>query len=232
MPQRETAVHLCGLNVKLSSYALTADLAMNLRLRILTVLAAMTVFGLGDVRAQDSAIPLGSPMPALDARLTDGSGNATTLGARRGATYTAVLFWGNKCPWTGRYEDRIKLLGSELSGPGKVILLINSNDSAAFPAEAAPASAQYAAEKGLTIPYLADPDSKVARAFGATRTPQAFVFDSAGTLVYSGAIDDSPGDPDNVSKDYLRDVLLALAQAQPINAPETKAFGCMIRPVR
>ena len=182
--------------------------------------------------AQDAAIPLGTPMPALDVKLTSGAGAPSSLGALRGSAYTAVVFWGNKCPWTTRYEDRIQRLSSELTGTGKVLLLVNSNDAAAFPAESAAASTAYARENGITIPYLTDPTSALAKALGASRAPQAFVFDAAGTLVYSGAIDDSPGDPGNVKKEYLRDALMAISESRPVAVPETKAFGCMIRTVR
>ena len=113
-----------------------------------------------------------------------------------------------------------------------MLVLVNSNDASSFPAESPEATAAYRGEKGISFPYLSDVASDLARAFGATRTPQAFVFDAAGTLVYSGAIDDSPGDPDNVGKEYLRDALGALSRSEPVDVPETKAFGCMIRPVR
>jgi peroxiredoxin len=200
------------------------------------LIASFAVFSLGLVVhtavAQDAAIPLGTPMPGQDVGLVDASGGTTTLAALKGSELTTVVFWGNRCPWIIRYEDRIKLLSNELGSEAKVFVLVNSNDASAFPAESAEASATYASEKGLRVSYLSDARSDLARAFGASRTPQAFVFDAAGTLVYSGAIDDSPGDPDNVSKQYLRDALLSLGRSQPVSVPETKAFGCMIRPVQ
>ncbi|MDX1740833.1 MAG: redoxin domain-containing protein, partial [Rhodothermales bacterium] len=139
------------------------------------------------VLGQESAIPLGTPMPGQDVRLVDGASGATSLAALKGGRLTTVIFWGNRCPWTARYEDRIRLIGNELADSDHVLLLVNSNDAGAFPAESAQASASYAADKNLRIKYVSDPSSELARAFGASRTPQAFVFDSAGTLVYSGA---------------------------------------------
>ncbi len=171
-------------------------------------------------------------MPGQNVSLTNASGGSTTLSAVKGREFTVVIFWGNRCPWTDRYSDRIKLLINELTDDDKVLLLVNSNDAAAFPAESPEASASYADEKGIPAAYVSDSKSELARAFGASRTPQAFVFDAAETLVYSGAIDDSPGDPDNVSRHYLKDALVAITQSQPISVPDTKAFGCMIRPVQ
>ena len=52
--------------------------------------------------------------------------------------------------------------------------------------------------------------SAVAAAFGAQRTPHAYVFDGTGSLVYVGTIDDSPGDPANVKQQYLRQAVDAV----------------------
>lgn len=205
---------------------------MRFRRSITTTTALVWLLLASPAVAQDSSIPLGTPMPGQNVRLLDAQGRATTLAALKGKEATVVLFWGNRCPWTDRYGERISVLAKQFTGNDKVVLLVNSNDAGSFPGESAEASASYAAEKGLAVAYLSDARSELARAFGATRTPQAFVFDAAGTLVYSGAIDDSPGDPDHVSKPYLRDALAAITDSQPIAVPETKAFGCMIRPVR
>lgn len=186
----------------------------------------------GTTQAQEAAIPLGTPMPGQSIELKTTDGATATLASRKGAVYTAVVFWGNKCPWTTRYEDRIKLLANDLQGEGKVLLFVNSNDASAFPAESVEECARYASDKNLAFPYLIDSESELAHAFGATRMPQAFVFDAGGTLVYTGSVDDSPGDPDNVTKQYLRDALAATAASQAVAVPETKAFGCMIRLVQ
>ena len=76
--------------------------------------------------------------------------------------------------------------------------------------------------------------SQFARELGAFRTPHAFAFDANKTLVYTGAIDDSPGDPANVQKTYLERLAGALAQGGAIGdeadyPPSTKAFGCRIK---
>jgi hypothetical protein len=74
-----------------------------------------------------------------------------------------------------------------------------------------------------------DAGSDLAEAFGASRTPQVFVFNADNALVYSGTLDDSPGDPASVQKHYLRDALDALLSGTSIAVPRTKAFGSMIK---
>ena len=51
--------------------------------------------------------------------------------------------------------------------------------------------AERSKERKMGFPYVIDATSDVARAFGATRTPEYFLFDGSGKLVYHGAFDDS-----------------------------------------
>ena len=72
---------------------------------------------------------------------------------------------------------------------------------------------------------VVDGGSRLAKEFGATRTPHIYVFDADGKLVYVGAIDDNARDAGAVTKTYLRDALdalemLARAQAAAPDSPE------------
>jgi hypothetical protein len=69
----------------------------------------------------------------------------------------------------------------------------------------------------------------VARAFGATHTPEAFLFDARGRLVYHGTIDDNAHEPDKVEKRYLRDAIDAVVAGKPVEIQETKSLGCSIK---
>ncbi len=182
--------------------------------------------------AQENEVPLGTPMPGQNVALVDQAGKTVTLGALKGTRATVVLFWGNKCPWTTKYEDRVAALMTELASGGTTFVLVNSNDGNSFPDENAAASAKYAERKRWSASYLTDAKSELAKLFGASRSPHVFVFDSNHTLVYVGAIDDSPGDPGSAKKQYLRDAVVAASAGTRVAVPQTKAFGCMIRTVQ
>ena len=83
--------------------------------------------------------------------------------------------------------------------------------------------------RGFTFPYVVDSTSDVARAFGATHTPEAFLFDAGGKLVYHGAIDDNAQDAAKVEHRYLADAGNELLAGRPIAAAETKSIGCSLR---
>ncbi len=170
----------------------------------------------------------GASMPAVEAQRV--GGGSTTLAAEAGAEGTVVIFWSNQCLWADRYAERVQQLSSTFSGQGISFVLINSNDPAAFPQESAEASREVA-NRFASMTYLRDDGSAAAEAFGAERTPHVFVFDGNRSLVYVGAVDDSPGDPAGVQEAYLRAALEALVAGQAVPTPQTQAFGCAIKAV-
>ena len=85
-----------------------------------------------------------------------------------------------------------------------------------------------ARQRGLKFPYVVDEGSEIALAFGATHTPEVFLFDGGAKLVYRGGVDDNMEDPDQVVEHYLRDALDAVVVRQQIPVTATQAFGCSI----
>jgi hypothetical protein len=74
---------------------------------------------------------------------------------------------------------------------------------------------------------------KVAQAFGATKTPHAFVVskEKGGKLVlkYMGAIDNNPDDAKAATKHYVADAIEALISGKEVAVTETKSVGCGIK---
>ena len=92
-----------------------------------------------------------------------------------------------------------------------------------------PAMQERAKSLGLAFPYVVDATSDVARAFGATRTPEAFLFDAKGKLVYHGAVDDNAHKPAEVTVRWLNDALSATSAGKAVAVKETKSLGCTIK---
>jgi hypothetical protein len=86
-----------------------------------------------------------------------------------------------------------------------------------------------AKQKGMKFAYAVDGTSELAVAFGASRTPEAFLFDAKGLLVYHGTIDDNADDAGKVTKPYLKDAVLAVASGKSVPTAQTKALGCGIK---
>lgn len=204
------------------------------RLRVYTVrgLWVLTVLLLGtagSAAAQDQELPLGASLPTADQTLTRPGGGSVALSDVLGSAGTVIVFWSNQCPWVDKYEGRLTDLAEQYSSAGFAFIAVNANDPQAFPRESAEESQARAEDLGDAFTYLMDSGSTLAKALGASRTPHVFVFDADQTLVYAGTIDDSPGDPGNVQKTYLKDVLDALQTGGNVPVPKTKAFGCTIK---
>jgi peroxiredoxin len=86
-----------------------------------------------------------------------------------------------------------------------------------------------AAARGFNFPYLRDETQAVAKAFGATHTPQIFLFDSNRKLKYEGKIDDNWQEPGKVKSAYLREAILEVLGNKEVSVPETFSIGCTIK---
>src|SRR3972149_363248 len=125
------------------------------------------------------------------------------------ATPPALIFWCTHCPYVRAWEDRVIALQRDFAGRGVRFVLINSNDPAQYPEGSFEQMQGRARLKDYPFPYLFDENQEVARRYGATRTPEIFLFDAARTLRYHGAPDDNSEDPQAVRQHYLRDAVEA-----------------------
>jgi hypothetical protein len=83
-------------------------------------------------------------------------------------------------------------------------------------------------EGGWPHPYLWDESQEVARAYGALKTPDLFVFDRDMSLRYRGAPDADYDDPDQ-NAIWLREALDAVLDGREPERPETEPVGCGIK---
>lgn len=146
-----------------------------------------------------------------------------------GAPALAVIFWCNHCPYVRAWEDRVIALQREYAERGVRFVLINSNDPAKYPDDSFDNMTVRVREKRYPFPYLFDESQAVARQYGATRTPEIFLFDRDKTLRYHGAPDDNYDDPAAVEQRYFRDAIEAVLAGRAPTPTETPARGCTIK---
>lgn len=179
--------------------------------------------------ARDGAIPLGARAPEAGVKMTGVDGQVYTIASVARDKGTLVVFTCNSCPWAQAWEKRIVALGNTWSKQKVGVIAINSNDPEVKSEDDLAGMKERAKELGMKFPYVVDATSDVARAFGATRTPEAFLFDAGGRLAYHGTIDDNARQPDKVKAHYLQDAIVAMTHGKKIQLAETKAFGCTIK---
>jgi AhpC/TSA family protein len=135
----------------------------------------------------------------------------------------------NHCPYVKAWEDGMVQIQADYGPKGAQLLVINTNDAQAFPADSFPKMQERAKEKKFNFPYLHDATQEVARAYGAERTPEVFVFDKHGVLRYHGAIDDNYDNPSAVKEVYLRSALDAVLAGQTPKIAQTQPAGCTMK---
>ncbi|NDJ61370.1 MAG: thioredoxin family protein [Chloroflexi bacterium] len=141
----------------------------------------------------------------------------------------AVIFSCNHCPYVRAWEDRMVQIQADYAAKGAQLIAINANDAAKYPDDSFPKMKERAQEKGFNFPYLHDESQEIARAYGAERTPEIFLFDKDGKLRYHGAIDDNYEMPEAVKAPYLRDALDAVLSGETPETAETPPVGCSVK---
>jgi hypothetical protein len=176
-----------------------------------------------------AALAIGGAIPDAATKMKNVDGRELAIADVAGAHGTLVIFTCNHCPWVRAWESRIVALAGEAAKRGIGVIAINSNDPAVYPGDGFQAMIERAKAESYDFPYVMDTTSNVGRAFGATHTPEAFLFDAKGKLAYHGAIDDNARDASHVTHRYLHDAIVAVSDGQPPVAPETKALGCSLQ---
>ncbi len=159
---------------------------------------------LGRLRAPDGAVLDAAPQP----------GGATVL-----------IFYSTECPIANAVNPTLNALYNEFPPP-KVRWIGVCVDPDLSDADLA----AHAKEYDLKLAISADRRGRLARAIGATVTPEAFVVDDRGRVRYQGRIDDqfagrgvrnaNPGQGD------LKPALAAVLAGEEVKAPFQKAVGC------
>ncbi len=158
---------------------------------------------------------------------TDGSTVSTDQFADRAVM--GIVFWCNHCPYVKAWEDRMIAVQREYAGRGVQLVMVSSNDPVAYPDDSFEAMRSHAQKKAYPFPYLFDESQQVARSYGATRTPEVFLFDRGRVLCYHGAPDDNFERPEAVASHYLRDALDALLAGRAPGEATTPPKGCTIK---
>jgi len=175
------------------------------------------------------ALEIGAAVPHAERAMKNVDGSMVSVQSVKGEKGVMVIFSCNTCPYVIAWNERMTELGKKAQKNGIGVIVINSNDPKVQPGDNMDAMVEMAKNTGYTFPYVVDEESMMAKAFGATRTPEIFLFNADGKLVYHGAIDDNSQDASAVEKHYLRDAIHAVKKGTAIETTQTKAIGCTIK---
>ncbi len=173
-------------------------------------------------------LPIGSPIPNPDIKMMDISGKELSFKDALTKKGMLVMFSCNTCPVVKKYQTRSNEVCKYAGGMGLGVVLLNSNEAYRNNGDSYDDSKSYAKENGYYWNYVMDNDSKMADAFGATRTPEVFLFNGEGKLVYHGAIDDNAS-PDDVTRKHVILAIDEIVAGKEVSLKETRSVGCSIK---
>lgn len=179
------------------------------------------------VQAQSLAV--GSDLPMKDVKMKDVTGKEISIKDAMKSNGVLVMFSCNTCPYVIKNQQRTLDIAAYAKKNNIGIILLNSNEGTRSGDDSYEAMKTYAQKQGYDFYYTVDTDSKIANAFGATRTPELFLFDANAKLQYKGAIDDNPTDEGNVKRIHAKEAINELTTGKSISVKESRSVGCSIK---
>ena len=177
------------------------------------------------------AAEIGKPAPDFSA--TDINGKTVKLSDYAGKI-VVIESYNSDCPFcnnqykTGATQD----LQKELAAKGVVWLIVNSvNPNNASHRTPEQARLEIADKKIVATAWIDDSSGAVGHLYGMKTTPDMYVIDKSGVLVYQGAIDDKP-DPQHdprTARNYVREAVNDLMAGKPVEVSQTKPYGCSVK---
>jgi len=174
-------------------------------------------------------LAIGSTIPMGDVNMKSTEGKQVSLNNAKTDNGLIVMFSCNTCPYVVKSQPRTKEVMEYAKAHEIGMVIINSNEAQRGEADSYEAMVKYAKKQGYAVPYVVDEKSKLADAFGASHTPEVFLFDANGKLIYKGAMEDNPGSPADSKVMYLKKAMDNMLAELPVNPNTTKSIGCSIK---
>ncbi|GAB2661624.1 thioredoxin family protein [Flavihumibacter cheonanensis] len=198
----------------------------HMKLIFTTVFTLLVTHGL---IAQVQPLELGASIPKANIRMKDVSGKLISLADVRTPKGLLVMFSCNTCPYVEKNQARTRAIGSFAQEHGIGFIVVNSNEGSRDSDDSYKDMQQYAHAQQYAWPYTIDSKNELADAFGASRTPECYLFDSEGKLVYQGAIDDNPADETKIKRKHLELAITEMIEGKEVTVKKSRSIGCSIK---
>lgn len=140
-----------------------------------------------------------------------------------------IFFTCNHCPYVIGSDEVTRETVEKYITRDVAFVGINSNSEKTYPEDSYENMVKRMEEHHFPWLYLHDPKQKVAKAYGALRTPHFFVFNKDRELIYTGRGVDSPRDTSKMQVNDLENALGEHLKGRQISVPVTNPIGCNIK---
>ncbi len=178
------------------------------------------------------AVKVGDPAPGFTS--VDSNGKQQKLSDYKGKY--VVLEWHNQgCPYTRKHYDsgNMQHLQKEWTAKGVIWLTVISSGPGKQGFVTPAQENQYLKKMNASpTAVLMDPAGTLGRLYDAKTTPQMFIIDPKGVLIYQGAIDDKATTEQSDiagAKNYVNAALTEAMAGKPVTEPATRPYGCSVK---
>jgi len=181
--------------------------------------------------AADSVEVLERGDEAPDFELTGTDGEQYTLSDFADNEAMLVVFTCNHCPYAQAKFDELNALAAAYDDVA--VVGINSNDPEEYPEDSFETMQEYVEDGTVQYDaYLFDEQQSVAADYGATCTPDPFLFERDGdqfSLVYHGRLDDALNPDAEPSEREMKQIIDRLLAGEEIETEFRPSRGCSIK---
>src|SRR5574338_544725 len=163
-------------------------------------LIAIAILALKPIEA---SLPIGSPLPNADLKMKSIHGKDVSFKDEMNKNGLLVMFSCNTCPVVRGYQPRTNEICKYAMSKQIGVILLNSNEASRDYGDSFDDMKEYGEKNDYNWDYVVDKNSVMANVFGANRTPECFLFNRDGKLVYHGAIDNNANSADEVTRKHL-----------------------------
>ena len=174
-------------------------------------------------------LPIGAPLPDADKKMKDISGKEVSFRDVVDKNGVLVMFSCNTCPVVQAYQSRTVEICNYAKSKQVGVILLNSNEAYRDNGDSYSDMKDYAKDQKYEWPYVVDEASAMANVFGASRTPECFLFNAEGKLVYHGAIDNNQNGPEDVTRKHLQIAVDEMVAGKDVSVKTTRSVGCNIK---
>jgi thioredoxin-related protein len=181
------------------------------------------------VAVSQDVLSIGAALPKGDVKMKDVNGSITSLSEAKATNGLLVMFSCNTCPYVIKNQSRTKDICAYAAENKIGVAIVNSNEGNRDSDDSYAAMQAYAKSQNYKWHYVLDSNNEIADAFGAKRTPECYLFNKDGKLVYHGAIDDNPADKANVKRVHIKEAVNEMLSGKDISVKESRSIGCGIK---
>ncbi|MBN2454610.1 thioredoxin family protein [Candidatus Woesearchaeota archaeon] len=164
---------------------------------------------------------------APDFSLIGTDGKTYSLKDFENAKALLIVFMCNHCPYVKPKIPTIKALQEKYGRKGLAVIGINSNESENYPEDSF--NGMVEAAKSFNFPYLHDETQETAKAYGASCTPDPFLFDAEQRLAYHGRFDDALEPGQKATTRDMEEAVEAVLEGKKPRYEFLYSVGCSIK---